>query len=459
MLSAIVLAGGEGKRMKSDKCKVVHTILSKELVCWVTDAAKDAGVNDICVVVGHKEEQVRACLGDGFFYTTQKEQKGTGHAVMMAEEFLKDREGTVLVLCGDAPLVTSETLKGLIDTHVKNKNAGTLISAIIEDPKGYGRIVRNKTGSFEKITEHRDCSQEELKITECNAGMYCFEVGELLGALKEINCNNDQNEYYLTDVMEILVRKGGRVDTYVLSDNNEMYGVSDRLQLAQSTEILRRRYVEKQMINGVTFINPDSCYVSPDVQIGNDTIIYPNCILEGKVEIGRDCVIGPDTNLRDVVIGNKTDIVKSVVNESKIGSNTKVGPFAYIRPGNVVGDHVKVGDFVELKKANIGNGTKISHLTYVGDADVGEECNIACGVVTVNYDGSKKFRTKIGDNCFIGCNVNLVAPVEIEDEAYIAAGSTIVNKVPAKALAIARERQITKEGWVETKGKYRRKGK
>ena len=456
MLNSIILAGGEGKRMKSNKSKVVHKALDKELVKWVYTAAKDAGANEICVVVGHKEEQVRKCLGDSIDYTVQKEQKGTGHAVMMAEQFLKNNKGTVLILYGDTPLITGKTLKKLIDTHKENKNICTFITAVFDDPTGYGRIARDHQGDFSAIVEHRDCTEEQLKIKECNAGIYCFESEELLGALKELNCDNHQNEYYLTDTTAILRSKGFRVGTYILEDNNEMFGVSDRIQLAEATELLRRRYVKEHMLNGVTFINPDSCYVSPDTEIGRDTIIYPNCILEGNIKIGNDCVIGPDSRLTDVIIGNDTHINKSVVTQSQIGNHTKVGPFAYIRPGNNIGDDVKVGDFVELKKAHIGNGTKISHLTYVGDAEVGENCNIACGVVTVNYDGSKKYLTKIGDNCFIGCNVNLVSPVEVESDSYVAAGSTITDTVPAKALAVARARQVNKEGWVEKKGRYKR---
>lgn len=457
MINAVILAAGEGKRMKSRKAKVVHKALGKEIVKWVADAARGAGTEKICVVVGHKEEQVRECLGESVEYAVQKEQKGTGHAVMMAEAFLEKNQGTVLVLCGDAPLIKEETLKKVIEEHKKKKNACTVISALIDCPDGYGRIVRDETGKFLSVTEHKDCTAGQLRIKECNAGMYCFEVKDLLPALKKINCCNNQNEYYITDVPAVMSKEGLGVDTYILEDKDEMFGINDRIQLAEATEILRERYVRKNMEAGVTFIKPDSCYVSPDAEIGEDTIIYPNCIIEGMTKIGPDCIIGPDSRISDAEIGRGTEINKSVIVESSIGNETKVGPFAYVRPGNRVGDHVKVGDFVELKKAEIGNGTKISHLTYIGDAQVGEDCNIACGVVTVNYDGSKKYLTKIGDNCFVGCNVNLVSPVEVESDSYIAAGSTITERVPSKALAIARARQVNKEGWVEKKGRYKRK--
>lgn len=457
MISAVILAAGEGKRMKSDKIKVVHKALGKELIQWVMGAAKGAGVRDICVVVGNKEEQVRQALGEDVTYARQAEQKGTGHAVQMAEDFIKSHKGTVMILCGDVPLVTAESLQGMLEVHQKEGNACTVMTAVVENPKGYGRIARDADGVFTEIVEHRDCTEEQLTIKECNAGMYCVETEDLLDALGKLGCDNDQKEYYLTDVPKILREAGKAVSTYIVEDEKEMLGVNDRAQLAMVTEILRDRYVKKQMAEGVTFLQPGSCFVSPDAVIGQDTIIYPNCIIEGNTVIGKDCVIGPDSRLVDAKIGNSTEIQKSVILESEIGNETKVGPFAYVRPGNQVGDHVKVGDFVELKKAKIGNGTKISHLTYVGDAQVGEDCNIACGVVTVNYDGSKKYLTEIGDRCFIGCNVNLVSPVKVEDDAYIAAGSTITDTVPEKALAIARARQVNKKGWVDEKGRYKRK--
>lgn len=457
MISAVVLAAGEGKRMKSDKIKVVHKALGKELIQWVMAAAKGAGVQDICVVVGSKEEQVRQVLGEDVTYARQAEQKGTGHAVQMAEDFLKAHKGTVMLLCGDVPLVTAQSLQGLLEKHQTEGNACTVMTAIVENPKGYGRIARDAEGVFTEIVEHRDCTTEQLKIKECNAGMYCVEIEELLEALHKLTCDNDQKEYYLTDITKLLRQAGKKVDTYVLEDAQEMQGVNDRVQLAQVTEILRDRYVKKQMAEGVTFLKPDSCFVSPDAVIGQDTVIYPNCIIEGKTMIGKDCVIGPDCRFVDATIGNGTEIQKSVILESIIGNGVKIGPFAYIRPGNEIGDRVKIGDFVELKKAKIASGTKVPHLTYLGDATIGEDCNFACGVVTANYDGSNKFQTQIGDRCFVGCNVNLVAPVTVEDDAYIAAGSTITDTVPEKAMAIARARQVNKEGWVAVKGKYKRK--
>lgn len=457
MISAVVLAAGEGKRMKSDKIKVVHKALGKELIQWVMAAAKGAGVQDICVVVGSKEEQVRQVLGEDVTYARQAEQKGTGHAVQMAEDFLKAHKGTVMLLCGDVPLVTAQSLQGLLEKHQTEGNACTVMTAIVENPKGYGRIARDAEGVFTEIVEHRDCTTEQLKIKECNAGMYCVEIEELLEALHKLTCDNDQKEYYLTDITKLLRQAGKKVDTYVLEDAREMQGVNDRVQLAQVTEILRDRYVKKQMAEGVTFLKPDSCFVSPDAVIGQDTVIYPNCIIEGKTMIGKDCVIGPDCRFVDATIGNGTEIQKSVILESIIGNGVKIGPFAYIRPGNEIGDRVKIGDFVELKKAKIASGTKVPHLTYLGDATIGEDCNFACGVVTANYDGSNKFQTQIGDRCFVGCNVNLVAPVTVEDDAYIAAGSTITDTVPEKAMAIARARQVNKEGWVTVKGKYKRK--
>ena len=456
-LYAVILAAGEGKRMKSSKSKVLHKILGKEMIRYGIEAAAEAGVKESCIIIGNKAEQIKEALGEGYTYAYQYEQKGTGHAVKMADEFLKDKRGNTIVLCGDVPLITADTLKGLVEEHEENNNAATIITADFDDPKGYGRIVRNEDGSFCKIVEDRDCNEYEKKIRECNSGIYIFKTEELIKGLLNLNNNNDQKEYYLTDVPANIKDSGMKVGLFKIEDSRETLGVNDRIQLAQVSEIMKDKIIEKHMREGVTFVDPKSCFVSKDVKIGMDTVVYPNCILEGDTVIGEECIIGPNSRIVSANICNYAEINNSVILESTIGEKTKVGPFAYVRPGNSVGSNVKVGDFVELKKSVIGDGTKISHLTYVGDSEIGRNVNLGCGVVTVNYDGKNKFKTKVGDNSFVGCNVNLVAPVEVADNTFIAAGSTITDYVPEQALAIARQRQTNIDGWVKRAGKERGK--
>lgn len=451
-LSTVILAAGEGTRMNSKKSKVLHKMLGKSLIEHVMDAAKYAGSQKICLVIGHKGEEVREAIGDSVEYAVQKERLGTGHAVMQADSFIEE-EGDILVLYGDTPLITGETLKNMIETHRKEKNGVTILSAIVEDPTGYGRIIRDEAGNFIKIVEHKDASEEELKVREINGGMYCFQARLLKEALKELTNHNVQGEYYLTDTLHIILSKGYRVNAMIVKDSTEILGVNSRAQLSEVTQILKRRINKKFMDEGVTIIDPESTYIEPDVSIGIDTIIYPGSIIQGKTVIGEDCVIGPNARIDSAKIGNDVSIESSVILESEIGSNTTVGPFAYIRPNSKIGSHIKIGDFVEVKNSTIGNNTKVSHLTYIGDADVGENVNFGCGTVVVNYDGHKKHRTVIEDEAFIGCNTNLVSPVTIHKEAFIAAGSTITENVPARALGIARARQVNKENWAERRNK------
>lgn len=453
---AVILAAGEGKRMKSKKSKVVHKIFGKALIEWVCDAVKKAGIDESIVVVGHKSEQVIECMGDRVKYAEQKQQLGTGHAVMQAEEYFKDKDGYVLILYGDTPLITPKTLKDAIDFHKNNDCSATVITAEVDDPTGYGRIIRDKNGDVLRIVEQKDANPEEAAVKEINSGMYCFTIKHLVKALKLLNNENNQGEYYITDTIGILVEMGHKVGALKLSDPREILGINDRVQLFEASEIIKERILERHMRSGVTIIDPASTYIDDGVEIGIDTVIYPGTILEGTTKIGEDCIIGPDSRLVSAVIGDGTEVNHSVILESSVGNNTHVGPFAYIRPGSRIGDNVKIGDFVEVKKSVIGDKTKVSHLTYIGDAEVGRNANIACGVVTVNYDGKKKHKTIIGDNAFVGCNVNLVAPVVVENDTYIAAGSTITNDVPQNSLAIARERQTIKEGWVIKRGMQRK---
>lgn len=451
-LIAVILAAGEGKRMKSDKSKVVHEVCGKPLIQWATGAALQAGIENRVVVVGHRAEQVKACLGDGVQYVLQEEQLGTGHAVMMAEAFLHGKEGQAVILYGDMPLVRPETIAGVVELHKKQGNAATVITADLLNPSGYGRIVRDGGNHVAKIVEHKDASPMEREIREINTGIYCFNIPELLTALKELDNSNSQGEYYLTDTFEILIKKGLKVGAMKVEDSNEILGINDRVQLAEAAQVLRKRILERHMRAGVTIMDPGTTYIDAEVEIGMDTIVYPGTILEGRTVIGRDCILGPNSRIVSSEVGNGSEVNNSAMTKSTVGENTHIGPFAYIRPDSSIGNKVKIGDFVEIKKSRIDDGTKISHLTYVGDAEIGKNVNLGCGVVVVNYDGKNKNKTVVEDNAFIGCNVNLISPVVVKSGAYIAAGSTIVSEVPENALAIARSKQTIKEEWVVKKG-------
>lgn len=453
---ALILAAGEGKRMKSETSKVLHKVCGKEMVNHVIDIMRNAGFEDVNVIVGRSKEQVMDKTSSrNVSYSVQEEQLGTGHAVLCAKEFLQDKEGTVAIFTGDAPLVREETVKEMLKSHEEGGYSATLLTSVIENPSGYGRIQRSGN-DVEKIIEHKDCSEEELKLKEINAGMYLFDAKELQEALLLLKNDNAQGEYYLTDVIEIMKGKNLKVGA-VITEFDETRGVNSRAQLAEAEAILRKRINEFHMENGVTLIDPLTTYIGADVVIGNDTIIYPNNTLEGKTVLGKGVLLHPNNRIEDSVIEDEVTIASSVILCSKVGKKTTVGPFAYIRPDSVIGEHVKVGDFVEIKKSTIGNGTKISHLTYIGDAEVGEHVNFGCGTVVVNYDGKNKYKTVVEDHAFIGCNTNLVAPVTVHEGAFTAAGSTITEDVPKEGLGIGRAKQVNKEGWVQKRkesGKY-----
>lgn len=447
---ALILAAGQGTRMKSNELKVLHKVFDKALVEYPIEAAKYVGVEEICIIIGHKAENIKAKLGEDMTYVLQKEQLGTGHAVMQAKEFIEDAD-EVLILCGDTPLITGETLEKMLAFHRSQKNALTVLSAIMDDPTGYGRIVRDENGHLLKIVEQKDATLEEQKIQEINGGIYVFNGKLLNEALSKITNQNAQNEYYLTDTIEILRNEGHLVDAIATEEVDDIAGVNSRIQLAGVTEVMKKRINARHMANGVTLIDPNNTYICPDVVIGKDTVVEPGCMLEGKTVIGEGCHIGYNSKLKNAQLSNNVDVEISVILDSFVDEGTHVGPFAYIRPNSHIGKNIKVGDFVEIKNANIGDGTKISHLTYVGDADVGENVNFGCGTVVVNYDGQKKHRTTIGDHAFIGCNTNLVSPVTVEENAYTAAGSTITDTVPKNSLAIARAKQENKLEWVTKK--------
>ena len=447
MFTSVILAAGMGTRMKSKMPKVLHKVCGKPLSKWVIDASKAAGADKVCAVVGHKAETVKEVLGDVCEFALQAEQKGTGHAVMQAIDVIKNSKGEVVILNGDTPLITAETINKAIEYHTNNGNQATVITAILDDATGYGRIVRDNDGSVLKIVEQKDASEEEKKINEVNSGRYVFDAQSLVYALDKITPNNAQGEYYLTDTLEILLSAGKKIGGYAISDNDEIRGINDRVQLNEAEKIMQKRINEYHMRNGVTMRNPESVYIEDGVEIGNDTEICQNVTIKSGTKIGSDCVIGSGSMLDRAVIHDGVDVLSSVILESEVDEGTHVGPFAYIRPNCHVGKEVKVGDFVELKNSNIDDGTKISHLTYIGDSDVGKRVNFGCGTVTCNYDGKKKYRTTIGDDCFVGCNTNFVSPINVGDGVYIAAGSTITEDIPENSLSIARARQVNKEGW------------
>ncbi len=448
-LKSIILAAGEGTRMKSKMPKVLHQILNKSMVDYVIDEAFKCGSEDVCVVIGHKADMVKEAIGnDKVKFAVQKEQLGTGHAVMQAEDFI-DENKDIIILYGDTPLITAETIEKLVAFHRNEKNGCTIVSAIVDDPTGYGHIIRNEDGSFKKNVEHKDATDEEKAVKEINTGIYCFDGAKFKSALKKLTNNNAQGEYYLPDTLEIILSDGSNVNAMTTDDVTEFFGVNSRVQLAEATELMKKRINRKHMENGVTIIDPANTYIDASVEIGCDTIVYPGSVIEGKTVIGEDCKIGPNARITNMIIGDGVKFQASTGMDSKVGNRTTVGPYAYIRPNSNIGEDVKVGDFVEIKNSNVGNGTKISHLTYVGDSDCGERINFGCGTVTVNYDGKKKFRTVIEDDVFIGCNANLVAPVTLKKGSYVAAGSTITKDVPEDVLAVARARQQIIEGWTK----------
>ena len=450
---ALILAAGQGKRIKSDIPKVLHKVCGKEMVNHVIDNMRGADIKDVNVIIGKGAEKVKEGTKDrNVTYSFQEKQLGTGDAVKSARAFLEGKSGVVLVFTGDAPLTKIETIHRLVNEHIDNNNSATLLSAFVDDPTGYGRIIRDEsTNEVLRIVEHKDCNEVEIKVNEMNAGMYCFNIEDLLESLEKLSNNNSQGEYYLTDVIGILKSKGKKLGA-VVTDFEDTVGVNSRVQLAQAEEILRNRINLKHLENGVTLIDPKTTYIGADVEIGKDTIIYPNNIIEGKTKIKENCLILQNCRIKDSIIESGAQVQASVVLETIIGEDTTVGPFAYLRPETKVGKNARIGDFVEIKKSTIGDGTKVSHLTYIGDSEVGGGCNFGCGTVVVNYDGKDKQKTIIGNNSFIGCNTNLISPVTVGDNTYIAAGSTITSEVKEGELAIARARQVNKEGWVEKKG-------
>ncbi|MFD1039884.1 bifunctional UDP-N-acetylglucosamine diphosphorylase/glucosamine-1-phosphate N-acetyltransferase GlmU [Virgibacillus byunsanensis] len=444
---AVILAAGQGTRMKSKLYKVLHPVLGRPMLQHVIDQLEIVQLDEMATVVGFGADKVIDHIGDKSQFVLQEEQLGTGHAVIQAENVLQDKEGTTIVVCGDTPLITSETYKALFDHHEQEGAKATILTAKAPNPTGYGRVIRNEKNEVERIVEHKDASEKERQIDEINTGTYCFDNKALFAALQEVSNDNVQGEYYLPDVIEILKNKNEKVIASLTPDFEETLGVNDRVALAQAEKTMKMRINEKHMRNGVSIIDPDNTYIGPDVIIEQDVIVHPGTIITGDSTIKTNAELGPYSEISNCVVGEATVIKQSVANDSQIGARVKIGPYAHIRPETAIGNEVKIGNFVEIKKTKINDFSKVSHLSYIGDAQVGNNVNVGCGTITVNYDGKKKFLTTIEDDAFIGCNSNLVAPVTIGKGSYVAAGSTITKNIPEDSLSIARARQTNKEGY------------
>lgn len=440
----VVLAAGKGTRMKSKLYKVLHKVCGKTMVEHVVDAARGVNPAEVVTIVGTGAEDVKKVLADKSKFAFQEKQLGTGDAVMTAREELGDKDGATLVVTGDTPLFTTATFDELFKYHAEKGNAATVLTAEAPNPFGYGRIIRDDQGNVLRIVEQKDGKPEELKVKEINTGVFCFDNKKLFEALKHVNNDNAQSEYYLTDVLEILRNAGERVGAYKMPDFSESLGVNDRIALAQATKTMQRRINEQHMRDGVSFVDPDTAYIDADVKIGNDTVIEGNVVIKGNTEIGSDCYITNGSRIVDSKIGNNVTITSSTIEESEMDDNTDIGPDSHLRPKAIIRKGAHIGNFVEVKKAEIGENTKVGHLTYVGDATLGKDINIGCGTIFSNYDGVKKFHTNVGDHAFIGAGSTLIAPINVADHAFIAADTTVTKDVNKYDMAIGRGRQVNK---------------
>lgn len=444
-LKTLILAAGKGTRMKSELPKVLHKVCGVPMVKKIAEICSKIGSLENILILGHKKEEVLKVM-NGCNYVVQEEQLGTGHAVIQAKDKLKDFDGVTMVLCGDTPLLREETLKKLYEEHINTNASITILTSIYENPFGYGRIVK-KGEDVQAIVEEKEASEEIKKIKEVNAGVYCFNNKELFEALEKINNNNEKGEYYLTDVIGIAVKEGKKVRTFLLEDNDEILGINSKVELEKANEIMRARINKKHMENGVIFIDSSSTYIEDGVEIGQDTLIYPGALIQGNTKIGKECEILGNTRIIDCEIANNVRIESSVLEESIVEDKVTIGPFAHLRPKSHLKEEVHIGNFVETKKSTLEKGVKAGHLTYLGDAIVGERTNIGAGTITCNYDGVNKHKTNIGKDVFIGSDTMLVAPVNIGEKALVGAGSVITKDVPENALAVARGKQIIKNDW------------
>lgn len=451
-VAAIILAAGKGTRMKSNLVKVMHPLGGRPLISWSVQAAKSAGAGRIAIVVGHQADRVREYFATdtAISFALQEEQLGTGHAAAAAREALAGFVGTVFILCGDVPLLRHETLLAMGAMHEKRAAAVTVLTTHMENPFGYGRVVKREGGRISRIVEEKDATPEEREISEINSGIYCVAADFLFEALAGLKNDNAQGEYYLTDIIKAAADSGRLCLAFATDDEHEVMGINDRLQLAAAAAIQRQRLNEELMLSGVTLIDPSTAYIEAGVVIGSDSVIAQNVQISGRTVIGSGCIIEPNVIISDCIIGKCVTVkAGSVLAESRIGDDAAIGPMAHLRPGSILGDHVKIGNFVETKKVVMGEGSKASHLTYLGDAEIGRDVNIGCGTITCNYDGVNKHRTVIGDNVFVGSDVQLVAPVTVGSGSLIAAGTTVTKDIPPDSLALARTPQVNKEGWVK----------
>ncbi|MBC1516205.1 bifunctional UDP-N-acetylglucosamine diphosphorylase/glucosamine-1-phosphate N-acetyltransferase GlmU [Listeria immobilis] len=446
---AVVLAAGQGTRMKSKLYKVLHPVCGKPMVEHVVDQISTLDVDKVVTIVGHGAEKVQEHLAGKSEFVKQEEQLGTAHAVLQAKTALADKDGVTLVVCGDTPLIEASTMEALLKYHHEKRAKATILTTVIEDPTGYGRIIRDDLGIVEKIVEHKDATEKEQRISEINTGTYCFDNKALFEALENVSNDNVQGEYYLPDVIKILKGLDEVVAAYRMESFEESLGVNDRIALAEASKLMQRRINENHMRNGVTLVNPESTYIDINVKIGQDTVIEPGVMLRGNTVIGDDCIVTSGSEIANSVIGERAHIRSSAIFESKVGDDVQIGPYAHLRPESDIHNNVKIGNYVETKKAVVGEGTKLPHFIYMGDAEIGKNVNIGCGSIAVNYDGKNKAKTIIGDDVFVGCNSNLVAPIKVGNRAFIAAGSTITKDVPEDALGIARAKQDNKIGYAK----------
>lgn len=450
---SIILAAGEGTRMKSKHSKVLHKLINKPMIKYVMDACDECDVKKKILIAGKNKNDLEELFKDADLVI--KEQKigpefpyGTGYAVSLAMDEVGD-EDSVLILTGDAPLIRGETLKNFMDYHNEKKSVATVLTAVAEDPTGLGRIIKDEQGYFLKIVEHRDCTEEELEIREYNSGIMIINGAALKNAISKLDDDNDQGELYLTDIFQIIREDGEKILTFKIPDEEEVHGINSKLQLSEAEEVLRKRINEKYMLEGVVLENPSNIFIEDGVKIGRDTIIHSGAKIMGDTTIGEDCIITGDSTICDSIIEDNVIIKSSVIEKSHVGEGTDIGPFAHLRPKANLGKHVHIGNFVEVKNATVGNYTKAGHLAYIGDADLGEHINIGCGAIFVNYDGVNKHRSKIENGAFIGSNANIVAPVHIGEKGFIAAGSTITKDVDGGDLSIERGQQANIPGWVK----------
>ena len=457
MNNAIILAAGKGTRMKTELPKCAFPLLKKPMVTYIIEALESISIDQIICVVGHKKEVLQDILKDRVKYAIQEEQLGTGHAVKCALDFIDDN-GYTIILPGDTPLIDKEILDQLIEVHKSNKNDFTIGTIVLDNPFGFGRIVRDSSNSVLRIVEEKDASEEERKIKEINTGLFLVDNFLLKKALLEIKNNNAKGEYYLTDIVEIL-SKEAKIGTFTIKDTYKLNGINDLYTLSLVEKQFREAILKKHMLNGVNIVNPETVTIGNDVTIEAGTTIYQGSLILGKTSIGRNCVVGPNSEIFNSTLKDGSKLLHSVCYDSTLEENSSVGPFSHIRMNTVVGQDNRIGNFVEMKNSVVGPKTNVAHLTYVGDTDCGGGVNFGCGTVTVNYDGKNKYRTTIGDNVFIGCNSNLIAPVKIGSESFIAAGSTITDSIDENDFAIARAKQVTKKGYAkkfEFKKKYRK---